>query len=178
MQVSRRFGAGAAGVLSLLLAASFSGAAQATTPTGAAHASRAAAVAESWPVEDCSDDTYILRTDSITAEPKPLEKGKPLVITAHGTLLEEVREGAQVQVTVKLGLITLLRKTLDLAEELKSHNAPVRVPIEPGKVSLPLFYLDSASDLLKGDFRISVQAYNDDDADLACAKVHMDLRRT
>ncbi|MFF2845048.1 ML domain-containing protein [Streptomyces sp. NPDC058001] len=180
MRVSRRVGAAVPGALSLLLTASIAGSAHATSPTGTAHiAAQASRAAESWPVEDCSDESYILRTDSITAEPKPLEPGKPLTITVHGHLTEEIREGAAVQVTVKLGLVTLQHQTLDLAKELKARDAPVQVPVKPGNISLPIYYGDlfANKEIPRGDFRISVAAYNNDDADLACARAHMNLRR-
>uniref|UniRef100_UPI002F912208 hypothetical protein n=1 Tax=Streptomyces sp. NBC_01401 TaxID=2903854 RepID=UPI002F912208 len=56
----------------------------------------------------------------------------------------------------------------------------MQLPVEPGKVSLPIFYGDifGANETAKGTFQLSVEAYNHDDADLACVRAQVDLRST
>ena len=54
-----------------------------------------------------------------------------MTISLNGTLSKQLDDGAYVDVTVKLGLITLFRKTLNLCEEAENS-----CPIAAGPVVL------------------------------------------
>jgi hypothetical protein len=57
-----------------------------------------------------------------------------LIISAAGTLLDRVEKGATVNLEVKWGLITLIKQTVDLCDELK--NVDLSCPLEKGKMVL------------------------------------------
>lgn len=60
--------------------------------------------------------------------------GQTLKIAAKGYLKERVEEGAYVAIQVKYGLITLIKQTLDLCEQVK--NVDLECPLEPGELDL------------------------------------------
>lgn len=67
--------------------------------------------------------------------------GKTLTIEAKGVLRERIEKGAKVLLVVKYGLITLIRQTADLCDQLV--NVDMKCPLEKGdmiltkKVDLP-----------------------------------------
>ncbi|KAI9270036.1 hypothetical protein EDC94DRAFT_597904 [Helicostylum pulchrum] len=89
-------------------------------------------------IEDCSDETYILQINSIRITPDIITPGAELTLEAEGTLLETVTFGSAAQVTVKLGAVTLLRKTFDLCETLENNKDKVdlQCPIEKGDLKV------------------------------------------
>lgn len=60
--------------------------------------------------------------------------GEPLTIKASGTLKEVVKNGAMVEVSVKYGLITLIKNKLDLCEHVSEID--LECPIDPGEFTL------------------------------------------
>lgn len=65
----------------------------------------------------------------ITLTPSFPEPGKELLIEAEGIIKDPIQEGAYVQVTVKIGVVTLIRRTFDLCEEMQKNDVldcPVR----------------------------------------------------
>ena len=57
-----------------------------------------------------------------------------MTISAKGTLLERIDQGATVNLEVKWGLITLIKQTVDLCDELK--NVDLECPLEKGSMIL------------------------------------------
>lgn len=57
-----------------------------------------------------------------------------MTISAKGTLLERVEKGATVNLEVKWGLITLIKQTVDLCDEIK--NVDLECPLEKGEMIL------------------------------------------
>ena len=57
-----------------------------------------------------------------------------MTISAKGTLLERIEKGATVNLEVKWGLITLIKQTVDLCDELK--NVDLECPLEKGEMTL------------------------------------------
>ncbi|KAF7732827.1 Phosphatidylglycerol/phosphatidylinositol transfer protein [Apophysomyces ossiformis] len=122
------------------------------------------------------DDTYILKIKDITLTPPFPVPGEELKIEASGFLEEDVEEGAAARVTVKLGLVTLLRKTFDICDELKKNDVELKCPIKKGELKLTQT-VKLPKEIPPGDFRVFVEAYNYDDADLACLRAHVDFRK-
>ncbi len=57
-----------------------------------------------------------------------------MTITASGTLKQTIQKGAQVDINVRYGLITLIKQTVDLCDQVQ--NVDLECPIEKGKLSL------------------------------------------
>ena len=57
-----------------------------------------------------------------------------MTINANGTLNERVEEGAYVNVEVKWGLITLIKQTINLCDQIE--NVDMKCPLEKGTMSL------------------------------------------
>ncbi|KAI8090814.1 ML domain-containing protein [Thamnidium elegans] len=129
-------------------------------------------------IEDCGDETYQLQIKSIKVTPDIVKPGAEVTLEVEATLSETVYKDATAQVTVKIGAVTLLRKVYDLCGTLENNKDKVdlQCPIEKGnlkitqKITLP-------KETPRGDFRVYVNAYNYDDADLACFKIHADFRQ-
>lgn len=60
--------------------------------------------------------------------------GQTLTIEAAGTLRERIEKGATVLLEVKYGLITLIRQTADLCEQIE--NVDLHCPLEKGDMVL------------------------------------------
>ena len=60
--------------------------------------------------------------------------GQTLSIKATGILKQDVAEGAYATIVVKYGLITLLKTTIDLCEEIQKVD--LKCPLKAGKMTL------------------------------------------
>jgi len=78
--------------------------------------------------KDHSDD--LLTLEKVDLNPNPPLKGTTLTITAVGTLLEDVKEGAYVVLQVKYGLIRLVNTEADLCEQVS--NVDMTCPVKKG----------------------------------------------
>ncbi|KAJ8655558.1 hypothetical protein O0I10_008844 [Lichtheimia ornata] len=126
-------------------------------------------------IEDCSDASYAVEIKDITLTPSFPEPGKELLIEAEGIIKEPIEDGAYVEVTVKLGVITLIRKTFDLCEEMQKNDV-LDCPVKKGPLTLAK-KVQLPKEIPRGDFRVFAQAYNSDESDLACLKAHVDFRK-
>ena len=61
--------------------------------------------------------TDSVQLKSIKVSPDPPQPGKNLTVEVEADVLNEIDEGAEADVTVKLGLIKLLQKKFDVCEE-------------------------------------------------------------
>lgn len=61
-----------------------------------------------------------------------MSSGTNLIIEAKGTFNSKVIEGAYIQLTVRYGLITLLRQTADLCKQMK--NVDEDCPLDGEKI--------------------------------------------
>ncbi|KAF4771486.1 hypothetical protein HAV15_004265 [Penicillium sp. str.  len=87
------------------------------------------------PLQYCAKpDNYKLEIESVDLAPNPPLPGQKLTISAKGTLLERIEKGATVNLEVKWGLITLIKQTVDLCEELK--NVDLECPPREGRDDL------------------------------------------
>jgi hypothetical protein len=86
------------------------------------------------PLPYVSPEYCNLHEKGLIADPVSVYRGKKLTISAKGTLLERIEKGATVNLEVKWGLITLIKQTVDLCEELK--NVDLECPLEKGKMVL------------------------------------------
>ncbi|KAJ1981646.1 hypothetical protein H4R34_001994 [Dimargaris verticillata] len=82
----------------------------------------------------CGKKTDVLTIDSVKLSPDPPHKGQSLLIEGSGRLSEDIVEGSFVDVTVKWGVIVLIRKRYqlcDLAGEIDE-----KCPVKQGKVTI------------------------------------------
>ncbi|KAF9785545.1 ML domain-containing protein [Thelephora terrestris] len=132
--------------------------------------------AAGWSYTDCGIATDIVTINSLTVSPDPPKPGQDITVTVDATTSEVIEEGAYADVTVKLGLIKILRKTFDLCEEARNANATVQCPVEKGHyvitqtASLP-------KEIPPGKFNVAVQGYTANDEDMLCVNMVVDFTK-
>lgn len=125
-----------------------------------------------WDYTDSGTGGEQFELESISVSPDPPEPGKDLTITIQGKLAQPLQKGAYVELQVKLGLIRLVRKTLDLCAELEKMG--VAIPVPAGdfklvhKVTLP-------REIPRAKFTIATDAYTVDDEDLFAVAFKVDF---
>lgn len=101
-------------------------------------------------------------------------RGKDLTITVSGRVTDVIEDGAYADVTVKLGLIRLIKKQFDICEEARNANLTVQCPVEPGyykvthTTSLP-------KEIPPAKYKIELDGYTVDDNPLLCMRIHVDF---
>jgi hypothetical protein len=118
-------------------------------------------------ITDCSGVNDILQIIYINISPDPPRKGQKLSIDAAGFLEEEVTQGSYIDVTVKLGLIKLLRKRFDLCEQAESVDKPC--PLEKGRQELRVD-IDLPKEIPPGKYIVDALAYTADNRRITCLK--------
>ncbi|KAG0135342.1 putative phosphatidylglycerol/phosphatidylinositol transfer protein [Tuber indicum] len=81
---------------------------------------------------DHSDD--VLTIKKVDLIPNPPIPGESLIIRAVGVLKDVVTEGAYIDVSVRYGLITLIKERLDICEHV--DQVDLECPIDQGKLTL------------------------------------------
>ncbi|MFH9726763.1 ML domain-containing protein [Streptomyces sp. NPDC017254] len=133
----------------------------------------------SWSYEDAGLPTDALRIESLTLTPDPPEPGSEVRMLIKGTVQEAVEDGAFYNLTVKLGLIKLLHKQVDLFEEIREGALsvspdPAGGPIKTGDVELT-YTLNLPRETPRARFTLGVLAYNANEDDLATLKFRADF---
>ncbi|MEV6250534.1 hypothetical protein AB0M38_30720 [Streptomyces sp. NPDC051742] len=132
-------------------------------------------------IEDRSDDSYVLEIEDITLTPSFPEPGRELRWQMTGRLKEQVDlTQVECQVQVKLGLITLLRKTATLPEVLKMLGAELEGDTRPPAGEWKQTWTFTlAREIPKADFRIYIQSYTGDgeEKDFMDLYARIDFRR-
>ncbi|KXN91721.1 Phosphatidylglycerol/phosphatidylinositol transfer protein [Leucoagaricus sp. SymC.cos] len=124
--------------------------------------------------ENCGSPHDPVQIASVAVFPNPPQPGKELTVKVKARVLETVEEGASADVTVKLGLIKLLTKSVDLCEEARKADLSVQCPVQPGyyeveqKVVLP-------KEIPRAKFTINVNGYTVDWDELLCLKIVADF---
>ncbi|KAL0637466.1 Phosphatidylglycerol/phosphatidylinositol transfer protein [Maublancomyces gigas] len=109
------------------------------------------------PLEYCEDThNHILELEKINLIPNPPIPGQPLTIEAFGTLTHSISQGAMVEVTVKYGLITIYKSTLDLCDHAKEID--MECPVAPGKLILKKA-VDIPKPIPAGKYTVTAKAY-------------------
>ncbi|KAK4552124.1 Phosphatidylglycerol/phosphatidylinositol transfer protein [Recurvomyces mirabilis] len=69
------------------------------------------------PLQHCQDPKDdILTIENVDISPNPPKAGETLKVTAKGILSQNVTDGAKIHLSVKYGLITIIRQTADLCD--------------------------------------------------------------
>ncbi|KAJ5465418.1 hypothetical protein N7530_009205 [Penicillium desertorum] len=120
------------------------------------------------PLQYCAKpDNYKLEIESVDLAPNPPLPGQTLTISAKGTLLERIEKGATVNLEVKWGLITLIKQTVDLCDELK--NVDLECPLEKGKMVLTK-EVDLPKQIPPGKYSVLADVYNKEQNQVTCLK--------
>ncbi|TQS34927.1 hypothetical protein Golomagni_04670 [Golovinomyces magnicellulatus] len=139
------------------------------------------------PFEYCYSDheNDRLQIDYINVDPYPFKKyeisqkgaqfcswltncrGQTLSFDLVGQLLEDVREGAYIIVTIKLGVIQILRKTFDLCENASRAN--VTCPIEKGPIKFHS-EIEIPETVPPAEFHLEAVVYSNYDEDIFCLR--------
>jgi len=138
---------------------------------------------------DYGDDDDLLTIDSLTATPTTPKPGSDLQVTIKGTTSADITDGAYIDVTVKLGMIKLLRKQFDLFAELRASSTAVgqttsNMTVAQQKDSIipagdfTLTYTTTLpKELPQARFDMVMEFWNADDADITTIKGQLDHRR-
>ncbi|TGZ79721.1 phosphatidylinositol transfer protein [Ascodesmis nigricans] len=110
-------------------------------------------------------DSYILNIESVNLVPNPPTAGSTLQISAVGVLSDVITKGAYVDVVVKYGLITLIKQTMDLCEQV--DKVDMECPIKDGKVIIHKS-VDLPAVIPPGKYSVSANAMTEDDRTITC----------
>jgi len=104
-----------------------------------------------------------------------ITRGKNLTIIANGRLKEKIDKGAYIQIQVKYGLITLVKQTIDLCEQIA--NVQLECPVEPGVLTLQKD-VELPKQIPPGKYTVLADAYNENDEQITClkAQVHFGIK--
>ncbi|KAJ6586448.1 ML domain-containing protein [Mycena vulgaris] len=133
-----------------------------------------ATTAAGWSYIDCGLPTDALQLTSLTLSPDPPAAGKELTITATGRALRRIEDGAYADVTVKLGLIRLLKRQFDVCDEARKANASVACPVEEG-ASL-VVHTALPKEILPAALNVAFRGYTVDDEDMLCLDLFVNFR--
>ncbi|KAJ5175976.1 Phosphatidylglycerol/phosphatidylinositol transfer protein [Penicillium canariense] len=120
------------------------------------------------PLEYCEDPlTHLLTIDSVNLTPNPPKPGQTLTIEASGTFHETITKGATVNLEVKWGVITLVKQTVDLCEQIE--NVDLKCPLEKGKMVLTK-NVDLPKQIPPGKYSVLADVYTEDSRKVTCLK--------
>ncbi|CEL58724.1 Phosphatidylglycerol/phosphatidylinositol transfer protein OS=Cryptococcus neoformans var, neoformans serotype D (strain JEC21 / ATCC MYA-565) GN=NPC2 PE=3 SV=1 [Rhizoctonia solani AG-1 IB] len=131
----------------------------------------------SWSYSDCGLPTDAVKVKSIKLSPDPPQIGKDLTITARGVVTRKIEDGAYADVTVKLGLVKLLRKEFDICEEARKNNVTVQCPVEPSEYEI-VQTVQLPKETPRAKFIVDVKGFTSDEAldtDLVCLQLKVDF---
>jgi hypothetical protein len=120
------------------------------------------------PLEFCEPpSSHLLTIDSVDLSPNPPLPGETLTITASGTFHETITEGAIVNVEVKWGVITLVKQTMDLCDQIE--NVDLKCPLEKGRMTLTK-QVDLPKQIPPGRYSVLADVYTEDNRKVTCLK--------
>lgn len=128
----------------------------------------------------CDEDesnSYALKITDFKVTPNPPKKGEKVKVEVKGKLTGEISKGAKVTYSVKLGLIQLTKKTVDLCDTLasiKDKDIP-KCPVKAGDIVLSKEH-DFPSEAPAGKYTIEAEAVAaDGKTTILCVKADMTL---
>jgi len=119
------------------------------------------------PLRYCDEDHShdVLTIEKVDLVPNPPLPGQPLTIKAVGVLKDVVEKGAYVVVSVKYGLITLVKETLDLCDHV--NEVDLECPIDRGRLILTKV-VDIPKQIPPGKYTVRADAGLEDNTPLTC----------
>jgi hypothetical protein len=144
----------------------------------------------SFTVENLGNSDDIFAIESITVSPEEPTPPCELQVVLTGTTNAAIKEGAYIQVVIKLGLIKIMSKQYDMFEELRRStiegavDATINVDgwkegdtsIDAGKLTMTLT-AQLPKDTPRAKFKADLSFWNDDEADIAFLRFTLDMYR-
>ncbi|KAJ3084977.1 Phosphatidylglycerol/phosphatidylinositol transfer protein [Quaeritorhiza haematococci] len=121
------------------------------------------------PFRLCSSSGDVLTVNTLTYSPKPPKTGERLTVTVTGLTSEDVLPGAAIDVTAKLGGVTLLTEKIDIC-------ASATCPIPAGQNSLQI-NVDIPSGIPKFTYNIRAVAKNPNGKQITCVEGSVKVNR-
>lgn len=119
------------------------------------------------PLELCDGEhgDDIVKIESVDLIPNPPAPGKELVIKASGIIFETIEQGAYVLLTVKYGLIQLVKTKADLCEQI--GNVDLECPLDKGKMVITKS-VDLPKEIPPGTYHVAADVYTANDKKITC----------
>jgi hypothetical protein len=125
--------------------------------------------------EICDESSNTFHLESLKISPDPPQKGQKLIISLVGELNTEVAMGTSLEVSVKFMRIPILKRQLDLCEELaKVADAPAKCPITPGRKEWT-YTVDLPESAPNGKYSADVKIKDQTGQQVFCTKASMDI---
>jgi hypothetical protein len=115
------------------------------------------------PITSCGSGSFDLT--SATFEPYPIVVGKPVLVTAVGSLNTTVVEGATTEITLRLGAVPVFKETNDFCTQSAAAGKPC--PLQPGAQDVVVVQNVPAA-APAGRFNVQVKVLNPDKTLVGC----------
>jgi len=127
------------------------------------------------PLKFCSSpDDDLITIDHVNLDPNPPKPGTVLSIEAKGSFTEDIEEGAYVLLTVKYGLITLIKQQEDLCSQME--NVDKECPLEKGDVTITK-EVELPSAIPPGKYTVLADVFTFDDRRITCLEATVAFSR-
>ncbi|KAH9824494.1 phosphatidylglycerol/phosphatidylinositol transfer protein-like [Teratosphaeria destructans] len=123
--------------------------------------------------EDPKDD--ILDLKSVDLDPNPPKAGNTLKIAATGQLSKDVEEGAKIHLTIKYGLITIIRQEVDLCEN--AGKLDIECPLEKDEEVKLTKEVDLPSQIPPGKYTVVADVYTKSEEKVTCLTATVEFKR-
>ncbi|KAL3233028.1 Phosphatidylglycerol/phosphatidylinositol transfer protein [Nakaseomyces bracarensis] len=122
------------------------------------------------PLKICDvTEGQLLEITKLDLAPNPPKRGSKLVIEASGEVFETIKDGAYIDVEVRLGYIKLLTQTYDLCEVLEDNDVDgLQCPIQKGKYNKLSKDIDIPQEVPPGKYMVTARAYTAEDDLITC----------
>nr|POE54440.1 phosphatidylglycerol/phosphatidylinositol transfer protein [Quercus suber] len=117
----------------------------------------------------------ILDLISVDLTPNPPKAGASLSITAKGKLAEKVEEGAQIHLSVKYGVITIIRQTVDLCDN--ADKVDLKCPLPKGEETTLKKDVSLPKEIPPGKYTVVADILTKDDDKITCLTATVEFKR-
>ncbi|KAI9278852.1 ML domain-containing protein [Phascolomyces articulosus] len=125
-------------------------------------------------ITNCGDDNDLLTIKDITLNPDPPRAGEKLTVDFEGTLKEDVPEGSIVEITVKYGVVQLIKKKFDFCQE--ADKVDEECPIKAGELVITKD-VDLPKEIPPGRYSVHAVITTPEDKQVTCLDGRMSFPR-
>ncbi|KAK5138102.1 Phosphatidylglycerol/phosphatidylinositol transfer protein [Meristemomyces frigidus] len=128
------------------------------------------------PLQHCKDPKDdILTLTSVDLDPNPPKAGTPLKISAKGTLTQDIEAGAKIHLSVKYGLITIIRQTADLCDTVQKVD--LECPLKKDNETALVKEVDLPNQIPPGKYTVLADVVTKDDEKITCLTATVEFKR-